>query len=219
MCCLCIYSIFFPFHLCSLHVKNVRMAGLNFLVRLRAIVLFVIQKRVPITLLSSVRLVNINISVRLIDFSSLQTDLLSVESLPEHLFIQEWLNTNDPSTQRWITSGRRNGPVWQWAKQTGPINLQYDQGWLPNTEQEQRLRSFLVYGYQSNVVSMRLSFFSPFTFFFDSGTEWGWLPYDFGPTEISPFVCEVPIRDTYGVMTNFRSIGTTSRNRTMISSV
>lgn len=80
---------------------------------------------------------------------SLQTSLLSVESLPEHLFVQNWLNAHDPSTQRWITSGRRNGPFWQWAKSTGLINLQFDQGWLPRTEQEQRLRSFLVYAYQS----------------------------------------------------------------------
>jgi hypothetical protein len=74
---------------------------------------------------------------------------LSVESLPEHLFIQNWLNIRDPSTQRWITSGRRNGPFWQWAKSTGLINFQFDQGWLPRTDQEQRIRSFLVYAYQS----------------------------------------------------------------------
>jgi len=74
---------------------------------------------------------------------------LSVESLPEHLFVQNWLNEHDPSTQRWITSGRRNGPFWQWAKSTGLINFQFDQGWLPRTEQEQRIRSFLVYAYQS----------------------------------------------------------------------
>jgi hypothetical protein len=74
---------------------------------------------------------------------------LSVESLPEHLFVQNWLTVHDPSTQRWITSGRRNGPFWQWVKSTGLINLQFDQGWLPRTEQEQRLKSFLVYAYQS----------------------------------------------------------------------
>ncbi|CAF1990480.1 unnamed protein product [Rotaria magnacalcarata] len=115
-----------------------------------------------------------------------QTDLLSVESLPEHLFIQNLLNTNDPSTQNWITSGRRNGPFWQWIKSTGPINLQYDQGWLPQTTQDQQIRSNLVYGYQRS--------------------QWGWLPYDIAPMENLPFICEVPIRDTYGVTTNYRGI-------------
>jgi hypothetical protein len=74
---------------------------------------------------------------------------LSVESFPEHSFIQDWLNVNDPSTQRWLTSGRHNGPLWQWVKRTGLLNFQFDQGWLPNTQQEQQIRSFLVYAYQS----------------------------------------------------------------------
>ncbi len=77
---------------------------------------------------------------------------MSVESFPEHLFIQDWLNTNDPSTQRWLTSGRRNGLLWQWAKRAGLLNFQYDQGWLPYTEQEQRIRLFLVYAYQSTIL-------------------------------------------------------------------
>jgi hypothetical protein len=129
--------------------KNVHMAGKNLLARLHAIDLFVIQKQIMIMLLLFVR------SVELIKFFFfyfkiyIQTNLLSVESLPEHLFVKNWLNIRDPSTQRWITSGRRNGPFWQWAKSTGLINLQFDQGWLPRTEQEQRIRSFLVYAYQS----------------------------------------------------------------------
>jgi hypothetical protein len=44
-------------------------------------------------------------------------------------------------------------------------------------------------------------------FFFVSIDQWGWLPYDIAPAENLPFVCEVPIRDTYGVMTNYRGIG------------
>ena len=79
----------------------------------------------------------------------LQTNLLSVESLPEHLFIRNWLNERDPSTQRWITSGRRSGPFWQWAKSTGLMNFQFDQGWLPRTEEDQKRKSFLVYAFQS----------------------------------------------------------------------
>ena len=118
--------------------------------------------------------------------------------------MQDWLNTHDPSTQHWMTSGRRNGPFWQWVKSTGLLNLQFDQGWLPRTEQEQRIRSFLVYAYQSAylfivVLSDVVRLFI--------GSQWGWLPYDISPAENLPFVCEVPIRDTYGVMTNYRGIG------------
>ncbi len=40
-----------------------------------------------------------------------------------------------------------------------------------------------------------------------TGSQWGWLPYDIAPTETLPFICEVPIRETYGVMTNYRGIG------------
>lgn len=39
------------------------------------------------------------------------------------------------------------------------------------------------------------------------GSQWGWLPYDIGPTETLPFVCETPIRETYGILDNYRSIG------------
>ncbi len=77
---------------------------------------------------------------------------MSVESFPEHVFIQDWLNINDPSTQRWLTSGRRNGIFWQWAKRTGLLNFQFDQGWLPNTREEQQIRLFLVYAYQSTTL-------------------------------------------------------------------
>ncbi len=83
---------------------------------------------------------------------------MSVETLPEHLFIQDWLNTNDPSTQRWLTSGRRNRNFWQWVKRTGLLNLQFDQGWLPNTEQEQEIRLFLVYAYQSTTLFLYIFF-------------------------------------------------------------
>ncbi|CAF0865975.1 unnamed protein product [Adineta ricciae] len=114
------------------------------------------------------------------------TDLLSVESFPEHLFIQDWLNANDPSSQLWLTSGRRNGPFWQWVKRTGISNLQFDQGWLPNTQAEIQLRLFIVYAYQSS--------------------QWGWLPYDLTSADVVPYVCEVPIRDTYSIMDNYRSI-------------
>ncbi|CAF3382137.1 unnamed protein product [Rotaria sp. Silwood1] len=114
------------------------------------------------------------------------TDLLSVESLPEHLFIQEWLDTNDPSTQRWLTSGRRNGIFWQWTKRTGLLNLQFDQGWLPLTEQEQQARSFLVYAYQN--------------------AQWGWLPTDISSTETLPYICEVSIQESYGIVDEYRGI-------------
>lgn len=42
------------------------------------------------------------------------------------------------------------------------------------------------------------------------GSQWGWLPGDMAPVETLPFVCEVPIRETYGVMTNYRGIGMSS---------
>lgn len=77
---------------------------------------------------------------------------MSVESFPEHVFIQNWLSENDPSTQRWLTSGRRNGAFWQWNKRSGPLNLVYNQGWLPTTEEEQQLRSFIVYSFQSKTI-------------------------------------------------------------------
>jgi hypothetical protein len=132
---------------------------------------------------------------------------LSVESFPEHLFIQDWLNANDPSTQRWLTSGRRNGIFWQWVKRTGLLNLQFDQGWLPHTEQEQRIRSFLVYAYQS-ITFFYGVFLSKYLFYTLLGSQWGWLPYDIAPTEVLPFVCEVPIRETYSILDNYRNIGT-----------
>ena len=98
-------------------------------------------------------------------FSFLQTSLLSVESLPEHLFIRNWLNEHDPSAQRWITSGRRSGPFWQWAKSTGLMNFQFDQGWLPRTEEDQKRKSFLVYAFQSTLFFVSLVFFLSFSSF------------------------------------------------------
>jgi hypothetical protein len=55
-------------------------------------------------------------------------------------------------------------------------------------------------------------FFSSLLFYHSSlrilsGSQWGWLPYDITPTETLPFVCEIPIRETYGIMTNYRGIG------------
>jgi hypothetical protein len=51
--------------------------------------------------------------------------------------------------------------------------------------------------------------FSPKYLFYTSlGSQWGWLPYDIAPTETLPFVCEVPIRETYGILDNYRGIGT-----------
>jgi hypothetical protein len=46
-----------------------------------------------------------------------------------------------------------------------------------------------------------------FFLFIFTGSQWGWLPYDIAPTETLPFVCEVPIRETYGVSTSYRGIG------------
>jgi hypothetical protein len=89
---------------------------------------------------------------------------LSVESFSEHQFIQNWLTTNDPSAQRWLTSGRRNGIFWQWAKRTGLLNFQFDQGWLPYTQEEQQLRLFLLYAYQSTMLLLDV-FFSKYLFY------------------------------------------------------
>jgi len=88
---------------------------------------------------------------------------LSVESFSEHQFIQNWLRTNDPSEQRWLTSGRRNGIFWQWVKRTGPLNFQFDQGWLPYTQEEQQLRLFLLYAFQSTTLLLNV-FFSKYLF-------------------------------------------------------
>ncbi|CAF5150615.1 unnamed protein product, partial [Rotaria magnacalcarata] len=114
------------------------------------------------------------------------TDLLSVESFNEHLFIQNWLTENDPSAQRWLTSGKRNGLIWQWTKRSGLFNFQYDQGWLPLTEEEKQKGSFIVYTYQSS--------------------QWGWLPYDIASTETLPFICEVPLQESYGIFDDYRGI-------------
>ncbi len=48
---------------------------------------------------------------------------------------------------------------------------------------------------------------SIFFLFIFTGSQWGWLPYDIAPAETLPFVCEVPIRETYGVSTSYRGIG------------
>jgi hypothetical protein len=42
---------------------------------------------------------------------------------------------------------------------------------------------------------------------FRLGSQWGWLPYDLGPAEVTPFVCETPIRETYGIFDDYRGIG------------
>ena len=39
------------------------------------------------------------------------------------------------------------------------------------------------------------------------GSQWGWLPYDLTSADVVPYVCEVPIRDTYSITDNYRSIG------------
>ena len=135
--------------------------------------------------------------------------MLSVESLPEHLFVRNWLNERDPSTQRWITSGRRSGPFWQWTKSTGLMNFQFDQGWLPRTEEDQRRKSFLVYAFQSTAFLSRV-LFSQFLLSI-IGSQWGWLPYDIAPAETLPFICEIPIRETYGISTDYRGIGKLER--------
>ncbi len=50
--------------------------------------------------------------------------------------------------------------------------------------------------------------FSKYVFYTSLGSQWGWLPYDIAPTEILPFICEVPIRETYGILDDYRGIGT-----------
>ena len=37
--------------------------------------------------------------------------------------------------------------------------------------------------------------------------QWGWLPYDIKPLEVLPFICEIPIRETFSILDNYRSIG------------
>ena len=52
------------------------------------------------------------------------------------------------------------------------------------------------------------AFLSNYLFYTLLGNQWGWLPYDISPTDVLPFICEVPIRDTYGILDDYRGIGT-----------
>lgn len=131
---------------------------------------------------------------------------MSVETFSEHVFIQDWLTENDPSTQRWMTSGQRYGLYWKWAKRTGLFNLQYDQGWLSVPELERQLRYFLVYAFQSILIILSISILKVILQI-SLDSQWGWLPYDILPAEKLPFICEVPLQETYGIIDSYRGIG------------
>jgi hypothetical protein len=51
-------------------------------------------------------------------------------------------------------------------------------------------------------------FFPKYLLYIPLGSQWGWLPYDVAPTEALPYICEVPIRETYGIFDDYRGIGT-----------
>lgn len=53
-------------------------------------------------------------------------------------------------------------------------------------------------------------FLCKYLFYTSLGSQWGWLPYDVAPTETLPYICEVPIRETYGILDNYRGIGIVS---------
>jgi hypothetical protein len=107
--------------------------------------------------------------------------LLAVESLIEHMFIQRYLADTDIEQRKWYTSGSEAAGRWTWASINAPFS--YDQGWLQSSQFD--IGSNLVYVYRLG--------------------QWGWLR-DPG-TEARPFICEIPIKDSWKVVTERRLIG------------
>lgn len=106
--------------------------------------------------------------------------LLAVESIIEHMFIQRYLADTDIEQRKWYTSGSEAAGRWTWASINAPFS--YDQGWLQSTQFD--IGSNLVYVYRLG--------------------QWGWLR-DPG-TEARPFICEIPIKDSWKVVTERRLI-------------
>lgn len=106
--------------------------------------------------------------------------LLSVESLIEHMFIQNYLSQNDIEQRKWYTSGVETAGRWTWSS-TNSI-FSYEQGWLKSTQFD--IGTILVYGYRFG--------------------NWGWLR-DQG-NEPRPFICEIPIKDAWKISIERRVI-------------
>ncbi len=69
--------------------------------------------------------------------------LVSVESLQEHMFIQNYLSKNDIEQRRWYTSGQEIGNRWVWTSTGGVFG--FEQGFLPSIATDQG--TVLVYAY------------------------------------------------------------------------
>jgi hypothetical protein len=97
------------------------------------------------------------------------------------MFIQNYLSNNDIEQRKWYTSGQDIGGRWSWTS----LNMVfgYDAGWL-RTPNQNDIGSNLVYAYRLG--------------------EWGWLR-DQG-TEARPFICEIPIRDVWKIVSESREI-------------
>jgi hypothetical protein len=76
-------------------------------------------------------------------FKSDGASLVSVESLQEHMFIQNYLSKNDIEQRRWYTSGQEIGNRWVWTSTGGVFG--FEQGFLPTIATDQG--TVLVYAY------------------------------------------------------------------------
>jgi hypothetical protein len=76
--------------------------------------------------------------------------LLAVESITEHMFIQEYLKNNDIEQRRWYTSGESISGRWTWSSTKAVFN--YEQGFLDTkTNQFQNIGQYLTYAYECNI--------------------------------------------------------------------
>jgi hypothetical protein len=67
-----------------------------------------------------------------------------VESLAEHMFVQDYLSKNDIEQRRWYTSGQEMGGRWIWTS-TGAV-FSFDMGFLTYDPNDQGTN--LVYAYK-----------------------------------------------------------------------
>ena len=113
--------------------------------------------------------------------------MLAVESITEHMFIKNYLSHNDIEQRKWYTSGQELGGRWTWTSIQAVFS--YDQGFLDSSSSP---TSTSVYAYGTNLV---------YDYRFG---EWGWSR-DPG-AEPRPFICEIPIRDSYKIVNERRAI-------------
>ena len=85
--------------------------------------------------------------------------MVAVESLTEHMFIQDYLTKNDIEQRKWYTSGQEVGNRWIWTSINAVFS--YEQGFLQPSPYD--IGANIVYSYRCKSIIELIDMIMPHT--------------------------------------------------------